>query len=119
MLKYFVKRAVLAVVTIWIVATLTFFLMFLVPGGPFLAEKAPSPATLAALEAKYGLDQPVHIQYKNYMLRLLQGDLGTSLKQRAVRLMILCHQTSCFRKSGRNGHCGSCGFGVFLVPLRL
>ncbi|NLP37420.1 MAG: ABC transporter permease [Firmicutes bacterium] len=82
MLKYFVKRAVLAVVTIWIVATLTFFLMFLVPGGPFLAEKAPSPATLAALEAKYGLDQPVHIQYKNYMLRLLQGDLGTSLKQR-------------------------------------
>jgi len=56
--------------------------MFLVPGGPFLAEKAPSAATLKALEEKYGLDKPVPVQYKNYMLRLLKGDLGTSLKQR-------------------------------------
>ena len=82
MLKYIVKRLILAVVTIYIVATLTFFLMYLVPGGPFLSEKAPSAATLAALEAKYGLDQPVTVQYKNYMLRLLQGDMGPSLKQR-------------------------------------
>jgi oligopeptide transport system permease protein len=82
MANYFIKRIVIAAVTLFIVATLTFFLMYLVPGGPFLAEKAPSEATLAALEAKYGLDQPVIIQYKNYMLRLLQGDLGTSLKQR-------------------------------------
>ncbi|MCR3921999.1 MAG: ABC transporter permease, partial [Firmicutes bacterium] len=71
-----------AVITLLIVSTLTFFLMFLVPGGPFLAEKAPSAATLAALEAKYGLDQPVITQYKNYMIRLVSGDLGTSLKQR-------------------------------------
>jgi oligopeptide transport system permease protein len=82
MANYFIKRIVIAAVTLFIVATLTFFLMYLVPGGPFLAEKAPSEATLAALEAKYGLDQPIIIQYKNYMLRLLQGDLGTSLKQR-------------------------------------
>ncbi|HHX74325.1 MAG TPA: ABC transporter permease [Firmicutes bacterium] len=86
MLKYIVKRLVLAAVTVYIVATLTFFLMYLVPGGPFLSEKAPSAATLAALEAKYGLDQPVIVQYKNYMLRLLQGDLGTSLKQRGKEI---------------------------------
>lgn len=82
MAKYFAKRIALAVVTLFIVSSLTFLLMFLVPGGPFLSEKAPSEATLAALNAKYGLDQPVIVQYKNYMLRLLQGDLGTSLKQR-------------------------------------
>lgn len=82
MASYIVKRMIAAVITVFLVATLTFFLMFLVPGGPFLAEKAPSPQTLEALEKKYGLDQPVHIQYVNYMKHLLKGDLGTSLKLR-------------------------------------
>jgi len=54
----------------------------MVPGGPFLAEKAPSEATLKALNQKYGLDQPKIVQYKNYMIKLLQGDMGVSLKQR-------------------------------------
>ena len=62
MAQYLVKRVLLAIVTIWLVATLTFSLMHLVPGGPFLAEKAPSAATLQALEEKYGLDQPVIVQ---------------------------------------------------------
>lgn len=80
---YIIKRVASAVVTIFAVATITFFLMFLVPGGPFLAEKAPSPQTLEALEKKYGLDQPVTVQYINYMKRLvLKLDLGTSLKKR-------------------------------------
>ena len=56
--------------------------MYLVPGGPFLSEKAVSPATLAALKEKYGLDQPVPVQFKNYVVHLVQGDLGVSLKQR-------------------------------------
>jgi len=56
--------------------------MFMVPGGPFLAEKSPSPATLEALNRKYGLDQPIIVQYKNYMLNLLKGELGESIKQR-------------------------------------
>ena len=51
MLKYVVKRIMLAIVTIWAVATLTFFLMNMVPGGPFLSEKAISPQATAALEA--------------------------------------------------------------------
>ena len=82
MAKYIAKRVALALVTLVIVSMLTFFLMFLVPGGPFLSEKSPSPAVLAAMEEKYGLDKPVIVQYKNYMLNLLQGELGPSIKQR-------------------------------------
>ena len=80
--KYVLKRVLLSIVTLWLVATLTFTLMFLVPGGPFLSEKTPSEATLKALNEKYGLDQPKIVQYKNYMVKLVQGDMGVSLKQR-------------------------------------
>lgn len=80
--KYIVKRILLAIVTLWLVATITFILMNMVPGGPFLAEKAPSEATLKALNEKYGLDKPLIVQYKNYLTRLMGGDMGPSLKQR-------------------------------------
>lgn len=82
MLKYIVKRIGLAIVTIWAVATLTFFLMNMVPGGPFFSEKAISPQATAALEAKYGLDKPLFQQYLTYMGDALHGDFGDSLKQR-------------------------------------
>lgn len=87
MLKYILKRVGLAIVTIWAVATLTFFLMNLVPGGPFLSEKAVSPAAMAALEAKYGLDKPLGEQYITYMTDALHGDFGDSLKQRGRSVM--------------------------------
>ena len=82
MVKYIIKRLGLAIVTIWVVATLTFFLMNMVPGGPFLSEKAVSPKAMAALEEKYGLDKPLHEQYVTYMTDALHGDFGDSLKQR-------------------------------------
>lgn len=82
MLKYIAKRLVMAVVTIFTVATLTFFVMNLVPGGPFMSEKAISPQAQAALEEKYGLDKPLFEQYITYMKGALHGDLGDSLKQR-------------------------------------
>lgn len=82
MLKYIIKRILLAIVTIWAVATITFFLMNMVPGGPFLSEKAISPAATAALEAKYGLDKPLLQRYLTYMTGVIQGDFGDSLKQR-------------------------------------
>ena len=72
MLKYIAKRIGLALITIFTVATLTFFLMNMVPGGPFLSEKAVSPAAQAALEAKYGLDKPLSQQYLTYMKDALQ-----------------------------------------------
>lgn len=80
--KYIAKRMLLAVVTIWAVATITFFLMNMVPGGPFMSEKAISPAAQAALEAKYGLDKPLFEQYITYLTDALHGDFGDSLKQR-------------------------------------
>ena len=76
MLKYILKRILLAIVTIWAVATLTFFLMNMVPGGPFLSEKAISPQATAALEAKYGLDKPLWQQYLTYMAGASHGDFG-------------------------------------------
>ena len=82
MVKYVIKRILLGILTAFIVATLTFFIMNLVPGGPFLAEKAVTEQAQAALEAKYGLDKPLFIQYLNYMKGLLKGDLGLSLKKR-------------------------------------
>lgn len=87
MLKYIVKRLLLALVTIWAVATITFFLMNLVPGGPFLSEKAISPQATAALEAKYGLDKPLLQRYATYMTDALRGDFGDSLKQRGRTVM--------------------------------
>ncbi|MGI5971631.1 MAG: ABC transporter permease [Oscillospiraceae bacterium] len=82
MVNYIVKRLVLAVLTIFIVATLTFFLMNLVPGGPFVSEKSISAEAQKALNEKFGLDKPLIVQYKNYMLSVLHGDFGLSLKQR-------------------------------------
>ncbi len=82
MAKYIVKRVAMGVLSILIVATLTFFIMQLVPGGPFVAEKSISKAAQAALAEKYGLDKPLPVQYVNYMTSLLKGDMGLSLKQR-------------------------------------
>lgn len=82
MIKYILKRVALAAVTIWAVATITFFLMNMVPGGPFLSEKAISPQAQASLEAKYGLDKPLSERYFTYMKGVVRGDFGDSLKQR-------------------------------------
>lgn len=101
MLKYIVKRLGLAVITIWLVATLTFFLMNMVPGGPFLSEKAVSPAAMKALEEKYGLDKPLHEQYITYMTDALHGDFGDSLKQRGRTVSSII--TSKFPVSARLG----------------
>ncbi len=87
MLKYIVKRVGIAIITVWLVATLTFFLMNMVPGGPFLSEKAVSPKALKALEEKYGLDKPLHEQYLTYMKGAAHGDFGDSLKQRGRTVM--------------------------------
>lgn len=82
-LIYIIKRMVLAVLTVWVVITVTFFVMHAVPGGPFVGEKAISPAAQAALEAKYGMDKPLMEQYTTYLHDVLtRFDFGPSLKQR-------------------------------------
>ncbi len=80
MLRYIIKRILLAIATIFIICFITFFLMHAVPGGPFNREKALSQATIDALNARYGLDQPLWTQFVNYLKNLLKGDFGVSLK---------------------------------------
>ena len=87
MIKYILKKIGYMIVTLWVILTITFFLMNLVPGGPFLSEKAISPQATAALEAKYGLDKPLFQQYLTYITDALHGDFGDSLKQRGRTVM--------------------------------
>lgn len=80
MLKYSIKRILLAVVTIFIIAAITFFAMNAIPGGPFAKEKAPEARIQAVLEARFNLDKPVGEQFFLYLGNLLKGDFGISLK---------------------------------------
>lgn len=79
MAKYVLRRVLMAIFTVFVVATLTFFLMKAVPGNPFISEKSPPQTVLDALNAKYGLDKPISVQYIKYMSNLLKLDLGTSI----------------------------------------
>ena len=82
-LKYIIKRIALAVLTVWVVITVTFFVMRAVPGGPFLGEKAITEAAQKALEAKYGLDKPLMEQYFTYLKDIItEFDFGPSIKHR-------------------------------------
>ncbi len=82
-LMYILKRIGLAILTVWVVITVTFFVMRAVPGGPFLGEKAITAAAQEALEAKYGLDKPLLQQYGTYLKDIVTAfDFGPSLKQR-------------------------------------
>lgn len=83
--KYFAKRIGMAFVTIFLVTCLTFLLMNAVPGSPWLSEKSPSAATLAALNEKYGMDKPVYVQLMKYLGNLVKGDFGVSLKMQKNR----------------------------------
>ena len=81
-LKYIIKRLLLAVLTVWLVITVTFFVMHAIPGGPFVGEKAVTESVMKAMEAKYGLDKPVIEQYFTYLGDVLRFDFGPSLKMR-------------------------------------
>lgn len=79
MARYIIKRVILAIVTIFIVITITFFAMNAIPGGPFNKEKATTPAVQAILEKRYNFDKSVPEQFVIYLGNLVQGDFGVSL----------------------------------------
>ena len=110
MAKYIVKRILMAALTIFLVATITFLLMHNVPGGPFVSEKSISEQAQAALNEKFGMDKPLIVQYKNYMSGVLQGDFSLSLKQRGRTVSDII--TSKFPVSARIG-----GLAVALALL--
>ena len=80
MLAIFIKRVFMAIPVLLAVATMTFFLIKLAPGGPFDAEKAVSPQVLKNLNAVYNLDASEWEQYTDYMTGVIQGDFGPSFK---------------------------------------
>src|SRR4030067_314615 len=80
MLRFILKRLLWGIPVLWSVATITFIIMHIVPGGPFDAEKQLPPEIKANIEEKYHLDKPLHTQYLLYMGNLLKGDLGPSYK---------------------------------------
>ena len=88
MAKYTVRRVIMALVTLTLVACLTFILMNAIPGNPWLSEKTPSEATIQALNAKYGLDKPLPVQLGKYLSNLTHGDFGTSIKMQKNRPVV-------------------------------
>ena len=80
MLKFILKRILEALPTLFILITFSFFLMRLAPGSPFTSERAYAPEVMAAIEAKYHLNEPLHKQYFLYLKNLAHGDFGPSFK---------------------------------------
>lgn len=78
--KYILQRLVISLVTLWLIVTVCFFLLRLLPGNPFASTTMMTQETLDRMMAYYGLDQPLWKQYLTYMGNLLQGNFGYSLK---------------------------------------
>lgn len=81
MSTYFMKRLIAMIITLWLIITGTFFLMHSVPGSPFNEERTTNEAVQKNLEAYFHLDEPLLVQYGNYLSSLLQLDLGPSIKK--------------------------------------
>ena len=89
MTGYIIRRVLWTIPVLWAIATVTFFLMHAVPGGPFDRDKELPPPVRQNLERRYGLDDPLPIQYVTFLKNVVQGDLGISLKnQRPVTTII-------------------------------
>ncbi len=86
MMEYAAKRVMLGLLTVWFIASATFFGMHAVPGDPLSGEKALTPQIRANLEAKYGLDKPLATQYWIYLGNIAQGDFGISYTQENRRV---------------------------------
>lgn len=80
MLAYIIKRIFNAAIVLWVVTTITFFLMHAIPGGPFTVEKSLPPIVQQSIEERYKLNDPLYKQYSDYLTNLIQGDLGPSFK---------------------------------------
>ncbi|MBQ6772706.1 MAG: ABC transporter permease [Synergistaceae bacterium] len=80
MRKYIFRRVVSSLLTLFVVITITFFMMRAIPGGPFTNERAIPDFVLEKMNARYGLDQPLYIQYGKYLMNVLRLDLGPSYR---------------------------------------
>lgn len=114
--KYIIKRVFMALLTVLIVACITFFLMKSIPGNPWLSEKTPSQAVIDALNEKYGLNEPEIVQLGKYLGNLVKGDLGVSIKiqkNRPVTTIIM----EMFPVSAKIGAIAIAWAAIVAVPL--
>ena len=80
MKKYLAKRVFYMALTLFLVATITFFLMKLMPGTPYSNQEKMTPEQIHIMNQQYGLDKPVWMQYLMYLGGMLHGDMGTSFQ---------------------------------------
>ncbi len=80
MLKFILRRLLEAIPTLFVLITISFFMMRLAPGSPFTGERTLSPEVMANIEAKYHLNDPIGKQYVDYLIQLAHGDFGPSFK---------------------------------------
>lgn len=108
MAKYYIKRIITAILTILIIASITFFMMHAIPGGPFTREKEIPQAIQDILNQKYHLDDPLWKQYLDYMKGIVTFDLGPSFSKLGVEVTELI-------KSGLPASAKIGGFGAILI----
>jgi oligopeptide transport system permease protein len=92
MIRYFLSRLAGAIPTLFIIVTVTFFLMRAAPGGPFDQEQTLPPEIIANLESAYGLDRPIWAQFGRYLAALSHGDFGPSFKYKDFTVTELIRQ---------------------------
>lgn len=113
--RYIFKRFLSTLLTLFIIITITFFLMHAIPGDPFSLSRETPPEVRKNLEAKYGLDKPLFVQYVTYLGRLVQGDFGISMKYKGQS--VIGKVASGMPKSaavGFGGVAAGCFFGIIL-----
>lgn len=99
MLKFILRRCLEAIPTLFILITISFFMMRLAPGSPFTGERALPPEVLANIEAKYHLNDPIMTQYFSYLKQLAHGDFGPSFKYKDYTVNDLVAPASPFRRN--------------------
>lgn len=117
MFKYIVKRVIAALLTLWALVTIVFFLVRLMPGEPFTSPKL-TPEVRANMEAYYGFDKPLSEQYFQYMSNLLKGDFGYSMKYTNKTVNYIIGETFPFSADlGIRSLCVAISFGLILGIL--
>lgn len=116
MLKYIAKRLAVGAVTLFLLATITFFLMHVIPGSPFAGDTVKLPAKVVEkLYEKYGLDKPVTEQYVIYMKNLLHGDFGVSIYRKGKSIeKIIANGLPYTMRLGAVSFCFALVVGIFM-----
>ena len=113
--KYILKRIFYMIITLFLIATITFFLMKLLPGSPYANEENLTDAQLQIMNAKYGLDKPVWMQYLIYLGGLVRLDLGMSFQYNSTVLNLLSSRVGPSFQIGLQALIFGMGMGTLLV----